>query len=200
MHTHTHAQLFAAKPQLDEDFSEEDLLSSTNSSRRTSFSSSEALPLLNPTAVVGSEKDLDRSPHPRGFRRSSSTSDAARFREKLHSLSQSAEKHEHMMVESPVEDEASKGVKEVNEVMNSNANNNSPNVDDSLNSISNRRTNDLGTKSAPGFRARSQSHDQGMKSHDQIESSTSSLGSTDSGSSKSFDSSGLSLVNIAYDL
>lgn len=204
MHPYTRSctQLFAAKPQLDEDFSEDDLISSNSSSRRTSFSSLEAVPIqtsLNYGSIAGNERDQERSPVPlsqsRAFRRNSSTSDAARFREKLHSLSRSAEMHEQMMIESPVEDEASKhNVKEIFETTNANANNNSPGVYEIENPYS--------PPTAGGREMNwEQAHGQRMKSRDQSRSSTSS-GSTSTGSDStgSYDSGVLSVVNTGYDL
>ena len=88
-------QVFAARPQLDEEFSEDDFLSSTCSSRRESFSSQDTTD--NTSVTSNSSYKLHR--------RGSSTSDAAKFREKLHSLSQSVEMHEHLVVESPREKE-----------------------------------------------------------------------------------------------
>ncbi len=122
---HTHTQLFAAKPQLDEEFSEDDFISSNSSSRRTSFSSLNAnSSQTSLTLNEDSDRPLNPLIHSKAFRRRSSTSDTSRFREKMQSLSRSAEIHERMMIESPKETEASKTI--VSEQFNSNGNNNSP--------------------------------------------------------------------------
>ena len=87
-------QIIAAKPQLDEDFSEDDFLSSACSSRRESFSSLDNI-------STGSGSSSHRMQH----RRRSSTSDASKFREKLHMLGHSVEMQEHLVTESPREGE-----------------------------------------------------------------------------------------------
>ena len=215
---YAHTQLFAAKPQLDEDFSEDDLISSNSSSRRTSYSSLDAMPLqtsLNFGTLAGIERDLD-SPVPlsqsRAYRRRSSTSEATRFREKLHSLSQSAEKHEHMMVESPIEDEGTKNSDKMilTTSANANANNNSPGVDGLYypgNTNGPRRNqeelNDSqehvpGSKSDANITASSWSHHLRMESRDRNRSSTGSE-STNTGSG-SYGSGVPSLVDTGYDL
>ena len=115
--THTHTQLFAAKPSLEEDFSEDDLLSSACSSRRGSITSTDVVQTSVPLFAVNE--------HSRVFRRRSSTSDALRFKEKLQSLSQSADMHENMMAESPMEQDLDSDAGE-RIIENTNANNNSP--------------------------------------------------------------------------
>lgn len=92
-------QIFAAGPQLDEEFSEDDFLSSACSSRRESFSSMDT--------ATDSISTGSGSSGLRMHRRCSSTSDAAKFREKLQSLSQSVELNENqiLVAESPREEE-----------------------------------------------------------------------------------------------
>ena len=135
-------QLFAAKPPLDEDFSEDDLLSSACSSRRGSTTSMDYLQTSITSLPVPSSDRGEREATSKAFRRRSSTSDALRFREKLQELSRSADMHDDMMGESPRELELAEqqqdptsptGQDEVNENMtvttgasNSNSNNNSP--------------------------------------------------------------------------
>ena len=136
-------QLFAAKPPLDEDFSEDDLLSSACSSRRGSITSMDYLQTSITSLPVPSSDRGEREATSKAFRRRSSTSDALRFREKLQELSRSADMHDDMMGESPRELELAEqqqdptsptGQDEVNENMtvtttganNSNSNNNSP--------------------------------------------------------------------------
>ena len=93
-------QLFAAKPPLDEDFSEDDLVSSACSSRRGSVTSVDYLQ----TSITSLPVDRgEREATSKAFRRRSSTSDALRFREKLQELSCSADMHDDMMGESPRE-------------------------------------------------------------------------------------------------
>lgn len=91
-------QIFAAKPQLDDDFSEDDFLSSACSSRRESFCSLDTLD-SSTSQGCGSGGGSGGRMH----RRRSSTSDAAKFREKLHSLSKSVERQENLVAESPRE-------------------------------------------------------------------------------------------------
>lgn len=136
-------QLFAAKPPLDEDFSEDDLLSSACSSRRGSTTSMDYLQTSITSLPVPSSDRGEREATSKAFRRRSSTSDALRFREKLQELSRSADMHDDMMGESPRELELAEqqqdptsptGQDEMNENMtvtttgasNSNSNNNSP--------------------------------------------------------------------------
>ena len=97
-------QLFAAKPPLDEDFSEDDLLSSACSSRRGSVTSMDYLQTSATSLTVHtSDRGGEREATSKAFRRRSSTSDALRFREKLQELSRSADMHDDMMGESPRE-------------------------------------------------------------------------------------------------
>jgi hypothetical protein len=97
-------QLFAAKPPLDEDFSEDDLVSSACSSRRGSITSMDYLQTsINSLPVHTSDRGGEREATSKAFRRRSSTSDALRFREKLQELSRSADMHDDMMGESPRE-------------------------------------------------------------------------------------------------
>lgn len=133
-------QLFAAKPPLDEDFSEDDLLSSACSSRRGSTSSMDYLQTSLTSLPIPADRG-EREATSKAFRRRSSTSDALRFREKLQELSRSADMHDDMMGESPREhelaaeqqqDSASPDRDEYDntvattEAGNSNSNNNSP--------------------------------------------------------------------------
>lgn len=76
-YTHTHTQLFATKPFLEEGLSEEDLISSSTSSRRGSMSSVDTTGELDPQ-----------------MRRRSSTSDVLRFRQMLQPKASSAYTHE----------------------------------------------------------------------------------------------------------
>ena len=67
MHSHPHPQLFAARPSLEEELCEEDLISSGTSSRRESISSAD---IAQPPA------DFDPK-----YRRRSSTSDVTKIRQ-----------------------------------------------------------------------------------------------------------------------
>ena len=102
-------QVFAAKPQLDDDFSEEDFLSSACSSHQGSVCSIDA---YSPSADSISQGSGGGG---RSYRRRSSscTSETTKFREKLQSLSKSAELQEHLVTESPRERELEEeGMKE----------------------------------------------------------------------------------------
>ena len=183
-HTHTHhTQLFAAKPQLDEEFSEDDFISSNSSSRRTSFSSLEANSSQTSLTIAGpGDHERPVNPMSKAFRRRSSTSDSSRFREKLQSLSRSAEMHEHMMVESPHESLQLKG----NETFNSNGNNNSPGLDDEYHQEDRTRG-----KTNPGA-LESKSDSSLLSPSRQEEGSTQEA--------RSFESGVLSVVDAVYDL
>lgn len=104
LHSLCPVQLFAAKPPLDEDFSEDDLLSSASSSRRGSVTSMDYLQTsVTSLPVHTPDHGGEREATSKAFRRRSSTSDALRFREKLQELSRSADMHDDMMGESPRE-------------------------------------------------------------------------------------------------
>ena len=131
-------QLFAAKPPLDEDFSEDDLLSSACSSRRGSITSMDYLQTSLTSLPVPVDRG-EREATSKAFRRRSSTSDALRFREKLQELSRSTDMHDDMMGESPRElelaeqqdppspsDETNDDTMATTGAANSNSNNNSP--------------------------------------------------------------------------
>ena len=134
-------QLFAAKPPLDEDFSEDDLVSSACSSRRGSITSMDYLQTsITSLPLPSSDRGGEREATSKAFRRRSSTSDALRFREKLQELSRSADMHDDMMGESPRELELAEQQQDqtsptgqdenmavtVTGAANSNSNNNSP--------------------------------------------------------------------------
>ena len=96
-------QVFAAKPQLDDNFSEEDFLSSACSSNQGSFCS-----IDTNSADTMSQSSVGSGGGGGGGKRryrKRSSSDTTKFREKLQSLSRSVELQENLVTESPRERE-----------------------------------------------------------------------------------------------